>query len=758
MSNYQLFIKPVNGSWSDLTIPDGKRFGIQPQGTTNSRQWHSALSYIYDSPKDFDVFPICSGTMFCDFRPKRLHFEVSNFDLMHLSILGNEFVEPVVNGDYESLKLLPFPDDDVERDALYGSIHNLGTEEDIGSIKLILHLSKKDQFYLGQGLEGFGKVKYFLYDSVDIQSLYQSLGVSGFSADLKKKIPNGHLFFDANLIPKKIRKDNDVTWDHIFKLFLLGLIKARVSDPSAIRLGKPSTVENSENRKEINLWAFTEYGAVDPGLALKALHLAGKLNDSSPAVNSFFASPAEGGAIESTFLWTDQLASTQDRFFTDLSTFNEDQFTTDASSFIYPYPILHFLNEHFNWSSNIINPNGTTKWREVGDTQTGQYLEVLLPYSGTTNPQIASFLDWNDRYNLFQLEAIVRHFCKGTQSEHGTGSSIGNPVDVDISADFLTKAKLGWKTNAPPMSGVYLIQIDRISDIGGPKTGLRLEIRRPEPRAYDEYEGCIFLVSGGEIRNIIYGFSSFTGKDMEGEAASSIEGNRRYLFRSRKSPQKEGHNYAFILTRDGNLKQQGQLPAWFYWGSMHPTHALGERDENGKGGIIIHRGNPVIRRNNPSPSKWNGSHGCQVAPSKTYYPLRKAIIFNFLRDENPAAMDRPWLGLVSGLTAAESEMVYIETNNHIEYEESLKQSLSDGELYAQSEHCIDPIVSQELEQLLEDWEIYEEIRKEAEKNKYIITPEHWDNKIIGTYFLVRPFEITQPMTPETRFILRPQGI
>ena len=604
---------------------------------------------------------------------------------------------------------------------------------------------------------------------MDILSLYQGLGISGLSGDLKKQIPTGrgHLFVDAKLIPLKVRRNLGVTWDHIFTLFLLGLVKARVNIPSATTLGNPARIEGSVTHRKIDLWAFTQYGAVDPALVFHALRKANRLIDATGTVTQFFAAPGAGGGIEPTFRWTDRPDSTQDRFWANMTMFSERQFLTNAASFVYPYPVLRFLNKHFDWE-NTFSTDGISRWREVGDTQTGQYLELLLPFSGTTDPQIATLFDWNDRFNVFQLEAVVDHFCKGTQSEHGPNRTDGNSIDVDLTVNFLAKTKLGWRQKVPPTSGTYLVQIDRMSDLGGPKSGLRLEIGRPEPRAYDEYEGCIFLVAGGEINAIIYGFSSFTGKDVEGEAASSIEGNRRYLFRSRKSKQKKGHNYAFIVTRDGNLKQVGGLPAWFYWGRERwvdkkgrewSARAWGAKDDDsrvaGKQGIVIHRGNSVVIGNNPSQIKWNGSHGCQVAPSKTYYSFRRKLCNSWLDYENPPNEDRPWIEFIAGLSARESVIVWTETTDYLEYEESLGQLLDEAELRAQTEYPIDPLV---LEQVEGEWEMNEQLGKWLEENQQIIPPEYWDHKIVGTYFLVRPFEITLPMVPETRLILRPPGV
>jgi len=158
MSSCQLFLKRSSGTeWSDLTVPDGKHFGIQPQGATNAGRWHSALSFEYASPKNFDVLPICSGTLFCDFRPRSLHFNVSQFDLMHLSKLGSQFVKPVVEGNYERLKLLPFPEGEDERVALFHSIENLD-----GKIKLILQPDTPVPLKpLGDRFKEFGEVKYF---------------------------------------------------------------------------------------------------------------------------------------------------------------------------------------------------------------------------------------------------------------------------------------------------------------------------------------------------------------------------------------------------------------------------------------------------------------------------------------------------------------------------------------------------------------------------------------------------------------------
>lgn len=265
----------------------------------------------------------------------------------------------------------------------------------------------------------------------------------------------------------------------------------------------------------------------------------------------------------------------------------------------------------------------------------------------------------------------------------------------------------------------------------------------------------MFLVSGGEIRKIVLGFTSFTSKRKgKDAAASSIEGNRRYLFWSRKSPRKVGHNYAFIISHDRRLSQTGDLPAWFYWASTAtPLRELGEASP-GKTAIVLHRGNSVVqwdpptRQWDPTTLQWNGSHGCQVAPARLYYQLRTAICREWLKGEAPSEGDA-WVSLVAGSTKQFSEMIFQNTNGHFDYEAFLTS--------LDTEMCGGPNLF-EPPDLEAAREAYSAAKQSAEENQQIIPAEYWDRKIRGTYFLVRPFETTLPEAREKRLIQRPNGI
>lgn len=763
MTDCQLFLKPVEGEggWGDLGVPDGSRYGIQPAGSRKAGSWHSALTYEYESPADFDVLPVCGGTAHCDFRPGNLHFDVPNRELIvpsrgqsNLPLLGRSFVEPVVKSEYDTLELLPFPDDDSEREDLYESIDSLGSGGD-STIKIVLNVDPKYQIDVKPGPggsgPGLGRLRYFVYESVDIESLYNGLGVSEMSGEPTGRRVSG-IFRGGSFIRQALREDLDVTWDDLFKLFLLGLVTVRVEVPSDITFGK-SALHGDPPTRRISLWAFTDYGAIDPVIVLNAFRTEGRLVDSE-----FFHTPADGGSVEAAFSWTDENSNSEGRLLEDVS-LSESDFINNAEEFLYPYSLLRFMREHLGWSKD------DPKWRDdVGDAQKAQYSDELLLQLEPMD--LAEFFDWTDRYNIFQLEAVAEFFCVGTRSEYGDGRRDGEVVDTEIVVDFLAKAELGWRVEDPRRSGLYLVQIDRMSDIGGPRTAIRMnETGLGGQRSADEYEGCIFLVCGGEIQELFYGFSSFTGKRCVGGAASSIEGNRRYLFRSRKSPSKQGHNYAFIITRDESLKyrHQERLPGWFYWGredgDEYEARNPGEKDGNGKSWIIIHRGNSPTRvigmGYEPTPRSWNGSKGCQVAPIDTYYTLRSEICRTWTKYESPQGEANPSLALVAGLSASDSVRVFIETNRHIDYEKSLSDRLAHSDLEGHSEYVInfrgwaDLLTKDKLEK-------YRQMREWALEHDQILPPEQWNHHIAGTYLIVRPFE--KQVDADTRLIARPQGL
>jgi hypothetical protein len=661
-----------------------------------------------------------------------VHCDQSNADLIGLSKIGRQFIVPVISGryaDFESFPL-PFPEDSVGRENFFRTIHNLGTGSHQGSVKLILKPNPKIDLP-----DDLGTIKYFIYESVDIASLHAAFINKLPSADdLRQNKPTSETFADAWRILEKDTRQN-LDGRHAFKLFLLGLIRVKVDSAAGMKLGKPSLASNG--KRQITLWAFTEYGVVDPALVLSSLDI------STEDARNFF-SPPPNGAIESTFQWTSESGDVQDRLFENLSLDKTDFIENKSKSFIYPYTVLRLLKKNLPLDKNT--------WREVGDGQKGLFIEKLARRVGTA--ELFRFFDWNDRFNVFQLEAVAEFFCKGTQAGPGP-----NHVDIDLNVNFLEKSSLGWTSTNPRRSQVYLVQIDRMSDLGGPRTGLRLSATGyPAPRAFDEYEGCMFVVSGGEIKGIFHGFSSFTGKvneDVDGEPASSIEGNRRYLFRSRRSPLNKAHNYAFIVAPDQNLSMNTGLPAWFFWGRRLPEPTLepGIKDPNGKGFIVLHRGNNVIKNFAPTDNDWNGSDGCQVSPIATYYSFRKTLCDIWVNDE----IQDVWVSLVGNTQPASSELIYKNSKDHLDLENKLAKELRENKsrLDGHTEFSIvdGPI---ELDLLPGFVEYLKNARTLIQENDGIILSEHWDGKVVGTYFLVRPFERTLN-TPqgERRLIMRP---
>ncbi len=782
---HSLFLRSDSASWSDLSVPAGSHFGINRDGPAPGR-WHSGLTYEYDASKDFNLRPVGRGKLHCDFRPGTLHFEVPNIELMGTNKIGRAFLDPLVLANYSAIPLLPFPTVQSEREALSHAIEQLD-----GSIKLILSLDPTAQIKLGEEL---GTVHYVMYDSVDIRSLYDAFLGGLASQPFEKKGAQGPLR-GAWQIGKTFKSKLSVpfTWDHIFRLFLLGLVTADVAPDTVPTLGKPGMGPNAGKRR-ISLWAFSEHGAVDPVTVFRHMSDINTLDDNgtTTSTTTFFSAPAPtgNGAVEPTFVWDSAGASVEDRnvlrSVSDPLTITKAALlpapaangtisNTDAAlaaRFLYPLPMLNMCCTRLN-----LTP---AEWRAVGYGQKALFGN-RLPAAGAANEAalLRSYFDWNDRYNIFQLEAAVEHFCLGTKSSAGATSDdptrvyLQDEVVSKLTVNFLQAAPLGWSAN-PHTSSLYLAHIDWMADLGGPRTALEISTGKAGDRASDEYEGVIFIVAprpfrdpfacnGARVRHIAVGFASFTGKRPESKAdgglpgaenASSIEGNRKYLFQSVSSGGHKGHNYTFLLYRDRGIgpKLSGKLPGWFYWGSDSPARDPGVADNVGsgayKGAILMHRGNPVLRNGEPPTGGWNGSHGCQVAPITTYHPFRAAVCEVWLdehADDEPKPDAYSRIRKITSLTPAEIELLWSDTDDHEKAELFWEEQIAGMGYVMASEWALR--IDAEIAQIQTE-------REDMRLALRSVPAEYWNAKIEGTYYLIRPLE--QDAGSGKRMIRRPQ--
>jgi hypothetical protein len=759
------FIKKPEANWQKLTVPAGMDYGINSNDNLSNR-WNAAASYRHDSDSgDFLVAPVCNGTLHCDFRSRAVHTE-SNFEIAGMGTwLGKDIVDAVKSNNYQSLTNLPFPANDRQRQELFYAIADLGQGPSESSVAVVLTPFTVDQFDIGSDL---GELRAFIYESIDIASLHEHLVKNCCSGTtpggLSPAAMREHIF-DLTHIRANIRNGADFTWDVVFKLFLLGLITARATVTGGTErfpLGRAGRNKGDSTERIVNLYALSDRGPVDPLLVLSAAKGYNKLAGDV----EFLDAPESGGCTRVTFAWAGDnslLSKKQDRFRLESGnlSFAREQFIETLSK-LHRYPFSILCQVKTLCALNV------EEWREVGNGQKGLHLERLQAIEASGEwTNYAGYFEWNDRFNVFQLEAVVTHFCFGTQSVNGPNDHRrdATPVDVEVDANFLMRVPMGWRGTVSRDSGVYLVQIDRISDLGGPKTGLRLKSLPDEPELYDEFEGCLFVVAGGEVADAVLGFTSFTGKSQK-KFASSIEGNRRYLFRSNKSGGKVTHNYAFMLSRDSSLGEIAGLQAWYYWGSQINTNMKqpGEMDDDGKKGIVLHRGSAVVNgQGNSSPNTWNWSQGCHVAPPRAYYRFRRSLGNAFCATER---FDE-WVLHVVNSTQLESEATFQETNGWLEYVDLIEigqaEALAFNELIAESTATtllstlgkrLALILANDAQQELKELEDRGNSAMEvARANKRVVLPDDWSMKIVGTYYLVRPLERTL-LGPKRRLIVR----
>lgn len=311
-------------------------------------------------------------------------------------------------------------------------------------------------------------------------------------------------------------------------------------------------------------------------------------------------------------------------------------------------------------------------------------------------------------------------------------------------------------------SDIYLVLIDRLKDLGAPSPGIskvRLKTKKPkspgdEPQMpiidenndqlFDEYEGVMIVIANGEVQTRLPGFSSLTSRRNERAASSTVEGNRKYRFASSTSTCKKGINYAFLVTDSPSsvYKKHGEhIPGWYYWGQMTNKETVtisgkkfkkktegtpGRKDADGKEQIFIHRG---IR------SPWNGSEGCIVGcivkTLNQYYEMRNELIDIWQSHES---ID--WsVQAIRSLVPKRSERAWTDARTWV-----------DGH----NKNC------EESDRTIRK-------NRKAKRTNFpseeaTLWRSEWDDKIIGTLFVIRPDEYETIRSGERRRFLRRLGL
>jgi hypothetical protein len=643
-------------------------------------RWSSILEY--ETAASFEYQPFCVGVVHCkcerDDAWRGDFDEVVSRDFYHMAKMQSPaFLRHVIAGEFDQLSPL------VVSAAAGNAIRTLQ-----GTVRLVLNPHGTVDIPDGSGI-----LSHIVYESVDIAALRAHfLPIAGGPLENSR-----HLLSAKNGRPA-------LGEDHIFQLFLLGLISPDIH-PSKHKLGAPGTITSggSAGKRRVAIRTYTYMGPTDPIVLLDRAHVRGQLEDP----HGFLSSPA----VVAQFHWDQAHAYADNRV--DLgAAITTTDIKSLASRYVYPYSILKIAASRLGIARN------SADWNAIRASQKQLYTTILTAWRAGT---VAEGFIWDDRRNPLQLEALIEGFCVGR------GGS--PPTDGPVTVDFRTTETIPATKLKPNPSGLYLVQIFEMNSLGAPFTHLRIRTNTTAtglPAGFpveDRYEGCVFLVYGGEVTDVFYGFSSMTStNNTDEDVLSSIEGNRKYRFRSRASPGKKGHNYAFALSLNENLDEIKGLSGYYYWGgrSTSSPKIKGQTDSNGKSFIIIHKGNQPIEANTDA---GNGSHGCQVAPPATYYGLRNRIVEQWLLDHP----EDKYVRFVQTLTKAESEKLFVATKTHEAWEKQINEE-------AVAAH------SEELTEKFED--LIETTRAEKVEDGRILPASYWDNRIVGTYFLVRPREVS----------------
>ncbi|HYN76151.1 MAG TPA: hypothetical protein VEV13_08110, partial [Candidatus Limnocylindria bacterium] len=176
--------------------------------------------------------------------------------------------------------------------------------------------------------------------------------------------------------------------------------------------------------------------------------------------------------------------------------------------------------------------------------------------------------------------------------------------------------------------------------VGGRLPALEYSLGRDATRGWDHYDAVLFAVLDGEVADR-FRFTTYTSHKgdpaTEMQKRSSVRGNARYVIGSVRSPERASRNFSFsIMDEEGLLRTpaswlldydyDGVRDARFYFepvvtGDTAPAGT--PPGTAGKGLLRIHYGNK--RRNTGS-----GSEGCVVSPA--YFALRARLVEHYQQE------------------------------------------------------------------------------------------------------------------------------
>ena len=154
------------------------------------------------------------------------------------------------------------------------------------------------------------------------------------------------------------------------------------------------------------------------------------------------------------------------------------------------------------------------------------------------------------------------------------------------------------------------------------------------PLQYDHYDGALFVIYNNTLGEVPLPWTTYTSHtNPAGDNAniraidknSSLRGNRRYDYHSRRSPGSANRNYAFAV-KDPDATYDGVREARRYYENPVVPDRAGPTAPPaypglGKTNLLLHYSNPGSNGNQRSGS---GSAGCLVSPD--FYSLRDVLV------------------------------------------------------------------------------------------------------------------------------------
>ena len=398
-----------------------------------------------------------------------------------------------------------------------------------------------------------------------------------------------------------------------------------------------------------------------------------------------------------------------------------------AATQLYPLPVLQEAGERLGQLANA------DFWRLLADRQKTLYWAQLRVRAGFDLPGIPFTFSTDDMANPFQLEAVTEFFL--------TWGTVGRPASLPTSPGTVVDLLAGtWnlvfidpfdhdllghpELPRPDYTTVFYSKTPTWCDDSAAPSPVPdpADPSTIHPLANDRYGAVLFVLHAGQVVGW-YRWTTYTSHVWEISTggscnqASSIQGNLRYAFRSRTSPipgpDKDGNppkqekidgshhrNYNFVLLDTDPVRnpprkggwQPDQVPGRYYFRPGMPIDdgkVNGDSDP-GKGDVLIHNGNAVHNRNSVQDS--TGSGGCLVSPE--FYSMRAQVVSLYEADYRASHQGKDDLDVlpVMNLNLGES------------------QALHKGEVTIDGTPYPD---------------------------------EHWDGKIAGAAYVIRPDEPAQ---------------